>query len=301
MKIHYLSKTGTNKLNVDFSSSYNRDTSNKNLETHIEKIWAEKCSKNSKLFNASKFRLNDLQVTVDDESDKSDTIHLQIGITSYKEHCATDYNVPYSINKKYAANKIATGGVILTSDDCLMVQKRAKWVNSSPGMYDCPGGHPEPDNVDFEHDFQRTSGNSVSLNDRVAEELLIAQKNEICEELNIKLNEITSHKLHSIIACPYKNDPTENSSWSRPVFYFITKCTLSSQEIIKRHSQGGNETDEAEKLETWMIGHCLGNFRESEKFSPSGFCALGTFLYCRGEIGREELVDKVMRSCRPNV
>lgn len=176
----WLSKDGVSEIKTEYSEHYARDRTNKQLETHIEKVWSEKSLKNPTLFNKSKFRLHEII------QDHQHDLILRVGKTSYKAHCATDYNLNLpSINRHQKANKIATGGVLLTSDNKIILQKRASWVNSCPGQIDTVGGHPEPDNVlDLQND------------QAVADEIFTAQKQEIYEELNLEEADIIEHTLH---------------------------------------------------------------------------------------------------------
>ena len=45
------------------------------------------------------------------------------------------------------SNAIGVGAITLTSDNWIILMKRADWTGEYPGMVDRPGGHPEPDLV----------------------------------------------------------------------------------------------------------------------------------------------------------
>lgn len=61
---------------------YGRKTS-KEVEEKIESLWAAKCTKNTRLYNASKFRLAGCEVL-------QETLVLHFGLTSYKDVCGTN-------------------------------------------------------------------------------------------------------------------------------------------------------------------------------------------------------------------
>ena len=84
IKLIYFTKSGTAELDLEFSKENDRDTSNLELEKHVESVWSEKLKKNSRLWNATKFRLAKVENNV-----------LHIGITDYRAYCATDYNNPF--------------------------------------------------------------------------------------------------------------------------------------------------------------------------------------------------------------
>ncbi len=148
IKIIQFWKNGVENLSVKFSLKNNRDKSDQKLENHIKTVWHNKLTKNSRLWNATKFRLSEL---VEREHDAMPIFH--IGITDYRDYCTTDYNNPfhydfYPNKMNHLARKIAVGGVLLSNDNHIMLQKRASWVNVYPGKFDVPGGHPEPSNID---------------------------------------------------------------------------------------------------------------------------------------------------------
>ncbi|KAK3882579.1 hypothetical protein Pcinc_013056, partial [Petrolisthes cinctipes] len=49
------------------------------------------------------------------------------------------------------SDALGVGLLAMTSDNCLVVTRRAEWTQEHPGALDRPGGHPEPSNV-FPHD-----------------------------------------------------------------------------------------------------------------------------------------------------
>lgn len=69
------------------SSTHNRKPL-KSIDDNIEKIWREKCIKNPRLFNQSKFRWGGLR-------QKGDYWEIQLGLSSYKDFCATNLSPDY--------------------------------------------------------------------------------------------------------------------------------------------------------------------------------------------------------------
>lgn len=181
-----------------------------------------------------------------------------------------------------------------------MIQKSANWVNYSPGSFGTPGGHPEPKNVDFTINLEEINRQEnpktskfaldfTQINSKIAHEIFKSQKDEIMVELNLQESDLTSHRLHSIIGCPYVKDTSDQKFWNRPVFYFVTTTNLTSQEIIKRHQQGGIETDEIDFLNAWDLADVKKNFLDRKNgFNISGLLSVGTFLYSRNLINLDE-------------
>ena len=204
-----------------------------------------------------KFRM----VKIDNETEIP---RLHIGMTTYKD--AQAFRSKLTVPITHQAKKLAVGGVLETLDGKIIVQKRAAWVNSAPGMWsDSAGGHPEPKNVDL-----FTSDYSIKQT-RIANEIFGAQKDEISAELNVPLENLVSHQLHAVIEVPYK----ENPNWSRPLSYFITKTDLTSDKIVSLYNRGGSETDESEFIKVWNCDEVLTKFRKIYlEFSMSGICSL---------------------------
>ena len=260
---HLLNKKGLTTLKVNFSEElFNRKT-NPELEAWIDKKWNEKLkTSGSKLWNGSKFRLD----SVENET-------INIGLTCYKDLHATNHNSPYKLEDKFLANPFGTCGVLITSDDEVIVVKRASWVGENAGKLDLPGGHAEPDNC-------KTGLN----NDSVEKELINSQADELIEELNIKKEEILNHKLHAIFGVP----PSK-----RPVAYFVTTTSLTSEQVLKRHSLGGAETDESAKVFTVKVSELKTFVEKVEDMCLNGILAIGTFLFSKDDLDETEFMELV--------
>lgn len=136
-------------VTVDFDVKYYRK-SYPELDELAEKIWEEKTRNNTRLYNAEKFRLHDYV------TGNNNKLTLQLGLTDYKSIICTNHyeNVEtfyeYGIenyNDKFAclANGLGVGAIVITSDDYIVLNRRASWVGESPGSIDTPGGHAEPE------------------------------------------------------------------------------------------------------------------------------------------------------------
>ena len=122
---HLLSREGLKSVEVQFSEEkFSRARSNAQLEAWIEQKWEEKMKANTKLWNGSKFRLDSV----------SNECILNVGLTCYKDLHATNYNKPFEISDEFLANPFGTCGVLLTSDDKVIITRRANWVGENRGM-----------------------------------------------------------------------------------------------------------------------------------------------------------------------
>ena len=119
----------------------------------IDQIWTEKTSANPRLYNASKFRLAEIQ------EPKDGKFLLEVGITCYKDLLGTHYCQRSSelVRKAkenqlptpfaYMSNAIGVGAHTVTADNFVVLMQRAGWTGEGAGKVDRPGGHPEPDIV----------------------------------------------------------------------------------------------------------------------------------------------------------
>lgn len=120
-KVHGILKLSDISVNYQ-SSRFNRHKYHE-LNTTIDKCWEEKCSKNSRLYNAHKFRLHG-------SGNNVGKIQLELGLTSYKELCGTNLheNVEFLMEKgkqdycdKYAYLSQTLGEKLLYSQVFMMI------------------------------------------------------------------------------------------------------------------------------------------------------------------------------------
>ena len=135
-------------INAEFSPLYIRKQCPL-IDEIIENVWKEELKRSSRLYNASKFRLNGVIVK------NNGLVVIQVGLTDFKENICTNHFQPIEQLYKYGvtqfsnkhaciADAIAVTSVIVTSDQFVIRIKRSNWVAAMKGMVDTPGGHAEP-------------------------------------------------------------------------------------------------------------------------------------------------------------
>ena len=123
---------------------------NPSQEEAIASQWRRASRENPRLFNGSKFRYAGVRWT--------DRPQLQLGLTSYREHVGTNLRsgqkflqeaglAVHGDRQAFLADPLAVGALLLTSDNRLVLIRRALWVGEYPGRVDRPGGHAEPDEL----------------------------------------------------------------------------------------------------------------------------------------------------------
>ena len=70
----------------------------------------------------------------------------------------------------FMSNCLGVGATALTTDNFIILMKRAKWTGESPGKIDRPGGHPEPDLI-ISNKLDEKSTNNIGT----ASEILTCQ------------------------------------------------------------------------------------------------------------------------------
>lgn len=137
-------------LHFVFSEKHERQSCPE-FDAKIDETWNEICRQNNRLFNGTKFRLHDVVVGTDCGKPE-----IQVGVTDYKTYICTNQSSAvdelYAYGNKRFGNKqacladpIAVNVVLRTTDDYIVLNKRADWVGECKGMLDVPGGHAEPE------------------------------------------------------------------------------------------------------------------------------------------------------------
>lgn len=138
-----------NQVIVNLSSDFDRKPLEDELENQIEQIWEKRVKDLPLLYNASKFRLQSVELT-------EDRLILNIGMTCYRDFICT--NMRSEIRErirthgldKYGdphacfADPVGVDGLVISSDDKVVLLRRSQEVYEAPGMFHIPGGHPEP-------------------------------------------------------------------------------------------------------------------------------------------------------------
>eukprot|EP00088_Acartia_fossae_P005370 TRINITY_DN12368_c0_g1_i3.p1 TRINITY_DN12368_c0_g1~~TRINITY_DN12368_c0_g1_i3.p1 ORF type:complete len:294 (+),score=47.84 TRINITY_DN12368_c0_g1_i3:68-949(+) len=153
----------------------------------IEGRWKAICSKNSRIYNKSKFRLDNLHY-------KDSSVKLDVGLTDYKDLQGTnltessanlvDHSKEDGKRFKKLSQAIGVGGWVITSDKKSFFIENATWKGEQGGKLDRPGGHPEPG--DACTDCGQSDETKLS-SDQVLKELFLSEQKEIRDEINIPL------------------------------------------------------------------------------------------------------------------
>ena len=143
-----LSYTPQEKLKVLLSPQFNRKTLPKTYEQNIEQIWSDRLKLNSTLWNGTKFR-------IDKVSMENDIVTFCLGITCYKDFLGTNWSPEakqlhelgesdFNNSQAYMSDALGVGSLVKTADEQCILIKRSLNCAEAAGLYDIPGGHPEP-------------------------------------------------------------------------------------------------------------------------------------------------------------
>ena len=102
----------------------------------IETRWAEAVKENSRLYNASKFRLAGQRL-------EGGRLRLSLGLTDYKDHLGTNLSpsahlyVAEGEEEKYRhmAQCVGVGSWVLTTDSRLVMVENAGWKGEQERLY----------------------------------------------------------------------------------------------------------------------------------------------------------------------
>ena len=137
------------KLKVRLSSIYNRKTRPPEYESTIDAIWEERTRKNPKLWNGTKFRIECV------EQELSSPV-FNLGISDYKDFICTNWSPNaqlyhelgtqnFNNTQAYMSDALGVGALVETSDHFMILLRRSAHVGEAVGLWDIPGGHPEPE------------------------------------------------------------------------------------------------------------------------------------------------------------
>lgn len=238
-------------VSASWSDQYSRKM-HPNIDLHIEEIWIQRTKENPHLYNASKFRLNDIKVQYPSD-EKLPHVHFLLGNTTYKEFIGTNCS-PYareivrccdstgsSLNiQEYMADPLGVGSLLETSDHKFVFMKRSQTCGEAQGMIDRPGGHPEPENIKL-NSLKEVDGLEDVTSDAVVQEIFSSVQCEIRDELNIPIEKLDESFLLGIV---YNNETI-----GRPSLEFYTRCFLTSKEVYTEYmKQTQSEKEESVEL-----------------------------------------------------
>ncbi|XP_071795898.1 uridine diphosphate glucose pyrophosphatase NUDT22-like [Asterias amurensis] len=256
------------KLRVKLLEEYNRKTLPSH-ESNINRIWGLRTEQNPKLYNGSKFRFHSLYT-----DNTSGEVTFGLGITGYKDFIGTNWadnaaellesgRRDFSNSQAYMSDALGVGAFVQTADDCVIFIRRSQHVGEAQGLWDIPGGHPEPGEV---------KGGAARLEDiiltdmtdlDVRNELICSTIREIRDEINIPESELGEPYLIGLA----KN----NTSSGRPSAEFFVKCTLHSSKVMELYKAGGAEADESTGLKLVPLAEVMSleNTDMWKKMAPS--------------------------------
>ena len=160
---HFKHGLREDEVEVDFDEArYSRRLATQELEAEVERVWEARLKANPKLFDGRKFRFHSArELTVEKEGSNCSRIILQLGLTSYSQFLGTNLAGNEVVKAFEAAGRrlkgenassqsclsqpLGVGCLLLTSDRRFVFGRRSADVGECPGMFDVPGGHPEPD------------------------------------------------------------------------------------------------------------------------------------------------------------
>nr|CAB3262196.1 uncharacterized protein LOC100178578 [Phallusia mammillata] len=229
---------------VNLSNNFNRKV-DENFEKLIEKRWEERKRKNPRLFNGLKFRIHSLSTPKDGPK----RLIFNIGLTCYRDYMETNWaeevkelklmgQKSHDCEDDFFAHPLGVAGVVLTSDNHVILQRRNHWLAEAAGMLDVPGGHPEPNEV--QPDVTICSDVAEMKPTDVTAEIFSSQLKEVRDEVNVALEHLGQPKLIGVVR--------NGKSARRPVAHYIIRCALPANQVEELYKKGGAETDESTQL-----------------------------------------------------
>ncbi|XP_078001294.1 uridine diphosphate glucose pyrophosphatase NUDT22-like [Glandiceps talaboti] len=246
----WFTSNGISKSNVRvvLGDQFNRKVLDTH-ETNIETIWAKRVEQNPRLFNGSKFRLDSAKY-------ENNGVTLNLGLTCYKDYLGTNWSPEvkslhkygvrdFENSQVYLSDPAGVGALVQTVDDYVMFMRRSDKVGEAPGLWDVPGGHPEPEELlallgkDKKLDIKEFSISEFGPDD-VVEEIFNSILREVRDEINIPMKYLSEPVLLGVAG--------NNTSAGRPSMEFFIRCSLSSTEVNDLYSSGGAEAEESTNL-----------------------------------------------------
>ena len=118
------------------------------VDAEIDQIWKERLKENPKLYNGTKFRLDSINLN-------TDNVIFNVGITCYRDFIGTNWSpdansiqlkgeIMHQNKQAFMSDALGVGSLLLSSDNYVTFQKRSLNCGEACGLWDIPGGHPEP-------------------------------------------------------------------------------------------------------------------------------------------------------------
>jgi len=252
------------------------------IDETMETLWQSKVKENNRLFNQSKFRF-------ESASNTDSKINLILGVTDYKETFCTNHLPSSDHIRQYGADNyndkhacfgdaLGVGGVVVTSDGFLVLQKRSDWVAESKGCYDTPGGHAEPEELlkKFNANSDPYRSDPKLFGDEVVYEIFHSIVREVRDEVNIP---------ESSLSWPVLLGINRNKTYGyKPGMIFYLTCSLCKAEVERLYLQGGLETDESTEIKFIPSNQLVMASQEdflllTSNMAPLGQLALALYVH----------------------
>lgn len=266
-------------LKVHLSNQFNRKKLPRCHEKQMDLVWEERCKQNPKLWNGTKFRLNSICF-----DDLKKNVVFNLGVTSYKEFICTNWspnvklfkelgNSDHSNSQIYLSDALGVGSLVHTADDFMILLRRSAHCGEAVGMWDIPGGHPEPQELVGKAKIEEIQVESLS-ECAVVDEIFNSTLREICDEVNLPNNTLTDPVLMGVAR--------NTTSAGRPSSEYYVRCNLTSKEIQQLYNKGVHaEAEESTSIMFIPISD-LPKLRAEAIWSQIAPSAKGcVLLYCQ--------------------
>ncbi|KAL3662787.1 hypothetical protein V7S43_012190 [Phytophthora oleae] len=276
------------QVGVCLSSSFNRRVHpDPSIEQQKTQNWEELHRQTPRLFNATKFRLGEL--TEDHHSANghhSLSLQLKWGLTDYASYLGTCCSslAPQLLEDgerlqhdrfAFLSRKVGVAAVLETSDGQVALIKRSKSVGLYQDLFDTPGGHPEPANIQLTEDILKTLEDKGSelkrtqMEEKAKQEFFQSIVNEIHEEVNLAPQQQQPPMLLGVVL---------QSDACTPSFSFHVKTECSAEELKDLYRAGPSDKFESVKLELLSAESLLeerSTTLDELKLTPSAKGTLG--------------------------
>ncbi len=135
-------------LQVRLSRKYNRATLPGSREKNIAMVWEHRLGRNPKLWNGTKFRIDSVHL-------EDNVVVFNLGVTCYRDFLGTNWSpdaqdilqlgkTDFGNSHAYMSDALGVGALVATADHKVILLRRSELCAEAVGLYDIPGGHPEP-------------------------------------------------------------------------------------------------------------------------------------------------------------
>ncbi|XP_062576615.1 uridine diphosphate glucose pyrophosphatase NUDT22-like [Saccostrea cucullata] len=220
---------------VFINKEYNRRKHN-DYDQQIDVNWNKRVSENPKIFNGTKFRLSSVSLS-------NDILTLNLGLTCYKDFLGTNWGKNAKVlgedgvrdfqdSQAYMSDPLGVGTIVLTTDDKVIFLTRSEHCAEAPGMWDVPGGHPEPQEIVGKMPFEEIKFSDLN-EEKVVREIYDSIMREVVDEVNIPASSLSQPNFIGV---------AQNiSAAKRPSAEFIIRCSLSSSEVKDLYIKGNQD------------------------------------------------------------